>query len=313
MTGKTAKEISLLKKSTVISFIFALGGFFFALKSRSQSVFFDALFSFTAVFFTLISAKVVKLVLKGDDKKYHFGYGAFEPLFIVIRSIFIICMNLTLAANAIKTIIGGGNTISLSYAAFYTILSAIVSLGGGILLHRHARKMDSPTLFAESKSWFNDALLSFSVLFSFALIAVLKYTPLAGISVYMDSIITLFFIVLITPQFVKQLLFNMKELLIAAPSQDTQAELDQVIRPFVEEHGFSGFNIYSSQRGRSLYILIHVYLDKERKIRELDKIRKEMVCAVRKYNSFSDTDIIFTIDTDWIPLSVPSEEETTEK
>lgn len=123
----------------------------------------------------------------------------------------------------------------------------------------------------------------------------------------MDSAITLFFIVFITPRFFWQMLFNMRELLIAAPSQDIQKDLDRVIEPFVEKHRFSGFNIYSSQRGRSLYILIHVYLDRERKIRDLDKIRKEMVCAVRKYNSFSDTDIIFTIDTAWIPLSVPSE------
>ena len=85
--------------------------------------------------------------------------------------------------------------------------------------------------------------------------------------------------------------------------------MDDIIRPLVEKHGFSGFKIYSVQRGRTLYILIHVYLAEERKIRELDKIRKEMICAIRKYNSFSDTDIIFTIDTTWIPLSVPSEGE----
>lgn len=306
MDGGNTREVSLLKTATVISLLFACIGFFFALQSRSQSVFFDAFFSFTSVFFTLISAKVVKLVMKGDDSNYHFGYGAFEPLFIVIRSIFTICMNAALAANAIRTIISGGNEITLSYAAFYTILSAAVSLAGALVLLHSARKQNSPTLFAESRSWFNDALLSFSVLFSFALILILRHTPAAGATVYMDSVITLFFIAFVSPQFFKQLSFNMKELLIAAPSKDVQKELDAVIEPLVRKHRFSGFDIYSSQRGRSLYIMIHVYLESERKIRELDKIRREMVCAVKKYNPFSDTDIIFTIDTSWIPLSVPS-------
>lgn len=309
MSSKTEKEIALLKFSTIVSFLFAVIGFFFAAKSGSQSVFFDAFFSFTSVFFTLISAKIVKLVLKGDDSKYHFGYGAFEPLFIVLRSLFTICVNLTLAANAVRTILAGGNHIGISWAALYTGLSAAVSLAGAIFLHRTARKMESPTMFAESKSWLNDGLLSVAVLLSFAGIFILQQTPASGLTVYMDSVITLIFIVWITPQFVQQFLFNIKELLTAAPSPDIQKEMDDIIRSLVEKYGFSGFKIYSVQRGRTLYILIHVYLAEERKIRELDKIRKEMICAIRKYNSFSDTDIIFTIDTTWIPLSVPSEGE----
>ena len=98
----------------------------------------------------------------------------------------------------------------------------------------------------------------------------------------------------------------MRELLTAAPPADVQAILDSLIAPFIRQEQFLGFKNYSAQRGRTLYIVIHVYLQKERKIRELDQIRKQMVKAIKQYNPFSDVDIVFTIDQSWIGESVPS-------
>lgn len=308
MQNSIKKEIAILKLSTIVNVSFALAGFGFALWSRSQSVFFDALYSFTASFFTLISARVVRLVLKEDDRHYQFGYGAFEPLFIIIRSLFIICIDLSLAYQAIRGIINGGNYIDLNAASFYTIASIIVCCVVAALLNRWARKLDSPVLRAEARSWLTDTLISASVFAAFIAMRLLERTQAAWFVPYVDPLITLVFICCVLPQFVQQLLYNMRELLTAAPPSDIQAELDAVIAPFIEREQFAGFKNYSAKRGRTLYIVTHVYLKTDRKVKELDQIRKQMVKAVKNYNSFSDVDIVFTLDPSWISLSVPSAE-----
>lgn len=306
MSLSIKNEITILKLSTCINVLFAATGFIFALHSRSQSVFFDALYSFTASFFTLISAQVVRLVLKGDDRQYQFGYGAFEPLFIIIRSVFIICINLSLVYQAIQNIIRGGSEINIYSAGAYTLVSIIICSVVAVLLRIASRKIDSPVLRAEARSWMTDTLISTSVLTAFIGMRLLQNTHMAWLIPYIDPLITLIFICSVIPQFVKQFLYSMKELLTAAPPADVQAILDSLIAPFIRQEQFLGFKNYSAQRGRTLYIVIHVYLQKERKIRELDQIRKQMVKAIKQYNPFSDVDIVFTIDQSWIGESVPS-------
>src|SRR5574344_1325165 len=97
-------ETFLIKFVTVINLMFAVGGFYFAMISRSQSVLFDSIYSFASSFFMLMSLYVVRLIKKGEDENYHFGYGSFEPLFIVIQTMFILTMNFVLAYFAVKTL-----------------------------------------------------------------------------------------------------------------------------------------------------------------------------------------------------------------
>lgn len=293
-------EVGILKISTIINMFFAAAGFVFAILARSQSVLFDALYSFTSSFFTLISARIVHLVMKGDDRKYQFGYGAFEPLFIVIRSIFTICMNLVLGANALRAILTGGYTINITAAGAYTLLSIVSCLIFFISLKRAALRFDSPVLRAESKSWLNDTLISLSVLAAFIIMAVLSQTGFAFVIPYIDPAIAIIFICCMLPQFLKQLFDNMRELLTAAPPAEVQKELDAIIEPFISTYDFDDFRTYSAQRGRTLYTVVHIYMRREESMLELDRIRKLMVQEIRAYRRHSDIDIVFTLNPAWI-------------
>ncbi len=303
--SKPFSEISLIKFVTIVNFAFAVGGLFFAFVSKSQSVLFDALYSFTSSFFTLISARVVQLVKRGDDRQFQFGYGSFEPLFIVIRTMFILTMNCALAYAALKTLLGGGAVIGAESAALYTLISVCVCAAVSVVLRIAAKKTDSPVLSAEAKSWVNDTLLSVSVLAAFCCIFVLRRTRAAFVIPYIDSGMTLLFIVLLVPQFVRQLGDNIQELLTAAPPVDIQQELDAVIRPYIAAYDLAGFKTYSTKRGRTLYIVVHVYLKHDVPIKRVDVVRKAMIRDIRNYWHYSDTDIVFTLDKTWIPLSFP--------
>lgn len=300
---KGFSEIFLIKFVTVINLMFAVGGFYFAMISRSQSVLFDSIYSFTSSFFMLMSLYVVRLIKKGEDANYHFGYGSFEPLFIVIQTMFILTMNFVLAYFAVKTLLSGGAHIGVNAAMIYTGISVVVCALVYIVLKSASKKYGSPVLSAEAKSWLNDTMLSIAVLTAFLGIIFLSGTPLSFIVPYIDSGMTLLFILFLVPQFIRQLWTNILELLTSAPSVDIQKQLDAVIEPFIEKHNLAGFNAYSTKRGRTLYVVVHVYLNENRTVKTIDRIRKEMIRAIRKYWHYSDIDIVFTFDTTWIPLS----------
>ncbi len=306
---KKINELSLIRLVTVINFVFGLAGIVFAVLARSRSVLFDALYSFIASFFTLISARVVRLVISGEDRDYQFGYGSFEPFFIVIRTVFILLMNVMMAFFAVRTILDGGNTVNVSVAILYTLLSIITCAVIAGVLRGAARKNDSPVLAAEAKSWLNDTLLSSAVLAAFAGIILLRSTPLAFLIPYIDPAITLVFIAVMIPSLAIQFFVNMRELLVAAPPVELQEELDAIIEPYIAANNFSDFQTYSTKRGRNLYVVVHIYMKKDASVKELDKIRKAIVRDIRNFWHYSDIDIVFTLDTSWIPLSFPQGED----
>jgi predicted Co/Zn/Cd cation transporter (cation efflux family) len=302
-------ELSLLTLSTILSFIFGVAGIAFAFLSKSRSVLFDGLYAFVSSFFTLISARVVSLIRRGDTAEYQFGYGAYEPIVIVSRLIFMLCMYSALAVDSVRTILVGGREVVLSMAILYAALSAAVCSIASAVLRRAARKENSPVLIAEARGWRNDALLSLSVLVAFGSVAALESTSLAWLGRYMDSGVTLIIIACMLPSLFALLIANLRELAAAAPSQEIQAQLHAIVERYHEECDFRGFRTYTEKRGRNLYILVYVALKGEAPIRSLDAVRKRMIRDIRQWWHYSDCDVVFTLDPSWIPLSSVQPEE----
>ena len=303
VTNRTDKEIKLIKLSTIFNFSFGLIGIMFAILTHSRSIMFDGLYSFVLSFFTLISARVVKLITKGQTVKYQFGYGAFEPLLVIIRSIFLFGMYLVLGYEAITALFTGGYSIGAYYALIYAVISTVACFAIWIMLRKTARRNTSPVLKAEAYGWFLDSILSAAVLLAFLIMLILKYFGANAYLPYIDPLITLGLVLLMLPSLYHMFLLNFRDLVSAAPSLQIQEELRTIMDDFQERYGFVNIENFSEKRGRSLYLISHIYLDKEVPIKTLDKIRKEMVRVIKRWWFYSDIDILFTLNPDWIEMS----------
>lgn len=301
-------EIRVLRLSTVVNFCFGIVGVAFAVLSRSRSILFDGLYAFVVSFFTIISARVVRLVKRGDSRDFQFGYGAFEPLFIVVRVLSMFFMYLTLGIDAVRTMLRGGNQVELPLAIVYAAFSAAASLAFWLALRVSARRINSPVLIAEARGWLNDILLYLSVLAAFGIAWLLGGTRLAFLVDYADSSITLAIIACMLPSLVKLFFANLRDLVAAAPSQEIQDQLAAIIEGYRPECAFSGFRTYTEKRGRNLYLLVYVVLTREMPVRDLDRLRKRMIRDIRKWWHYSDCDILFTMDPSWIPLTAAAPE-----
>ena len=68
----------------------------------------------------------------------------------------------------------------------------------------------------------------------------------------------------------------------------------------------SDYEIYSSNRGRTVLSTIHVILSEDLPVSKLDSMRKTMLKEIVETWPWSDTDIVFTIDPSWMKYAVPS-------
>lgn len=303
--NQTKKEIALIRTTTIICFLFGVSGVAMAVIARSRSMLFDGMYSFIQSIFILCSASIVRLISRGDNREYQFGYGAFEPFFIVVRTIALLSMNVFLAWGAVTSILAGGYRVKASVAIVFTAISVIVCAIIWRILVITARRDNSPVLKAEAKSWLNDTLISCAVLVSFVVMAILDRTPYAWLSPYADPAITILFIAGMTPTLLSQMVENTRELLDAAPSMEIQQGLEDIVQSHVARNGFKSYQVYSAKRGRTISVIIHVQLRQEMTLRQLDAIRKNMLKDIKKFWQWSDADIVFTIDPSWIPLSAP--------
>ena len=299
------KELKLIRGTTIVCFTFGVLGVMFALLADSKSMLLDGMYSFIQSIFILTSGFVLKLVGKKDDENYQFGYGAFEPFFIVVRTLVLLGMNIVLGVNAVTSLFSGGYRVEANLGIVFTLLSIFGCFIVWTILYQNAKKLNSPMLKAESRSWINDTLLSVAVLLSFSIMYVLDRMGRGDIANYIDPVITLLFVFSLSVPLIKQLLSGIRELLVAAPPEEIQDELDGIISSYVEKYDFRNYMIYSSKQGRVVTSMIHIILKEEMPLLKLDEIRKEMMIDIKNKWTYSDTDIVFTIDHSWFEYSVP--------
>lgn len=301
------KELKYIRIVTLICFSFGVLGIISAIAADSTSMMFDGMYSFIQSFFILLSGYVVKLISRSDNDKYQFGYGAFEPFFIVIRTMCLMFMNLVLIYGSVMDLLSGGYKVNAPIAISVTAFSAVVCFFVWLFLVKKGKVLSSPLLKAEAKSWLNDTLLSIAVLVSFFIMDILEKTGHSNIANYVDPLITIMFIVVLIPGLAKEILDSTRELLGIAPPPEVQEKLEVIIEKYVATYDFDDYEIYSQKQGRTVTSIIHIRIKKETPVMFLDKVRKEILKEIKKEWSFSDTDIVFTLNTDWVKYSVPFE------
>ncbi len=299
------KELRIIRATTIVCFSFGVLGVIFAVLADSKSMLLDGMYSFIQSIFILTSGFVLKLIGKRDDENYQFGYGAFEPFFIVVRTLVLLSMNIVLGFNAVTSLFTGGYRVEANLGMIFTLLSIFGCSIVWSILHQNAKKLGSPMLKAEARSWINDTLLSVAVLLSFSLMYLLDKAGRGDIANYIDPLITILFVLSLSIPLIRQLVSSVRELLTAAPPEEIQDALDSLIEKYVRKYRFRSYMIYSYKQGRVVSATIHIFLKEERPLSELDRIRKEILMEIKGAWTYSDTDIVFTLDPSWIKYSVP--------
>lgn len=299
------QELLLLRVTTIVCLGFGILGLVVSIVANSNSMLLDGLYSLIQSMFIIGSGRVVTLLFKEDDDRFPFGYGAFEPFFLVLRSLVLLTMVVTIGTMAGIAMTRGGYAITFSIAFPVSVFSLVVCFVVWLALANKAKKLSSPTLRSESKAWLLDTLLSLASVLAIGMVGLIKQTRFAFLSNYIDPALTVLFLAFLSPVLIKDLVIYSRELLGAAPTISVQATLEKITNRFVKKYAFRKAEVYALKRGRSLMVVIYVYLSEERPVKQLDAIRLEMIKAMYTYSNFCDTDIVFTLDDRWVDYQTP--------
>lgn len=309
MRTKT-REIAILRFTTFVCLFFGILGVAASQLAHSRSLLLDGLYSLIQSLFILGSGRIVSLLFTSDDQRFPFGFAAFEPFFLVVRSLTLLIMVLSIGFSAFLSLFKGGYAISVDIALPISVLSLVVCAVVYSILKREATKLNSPVLRAESKAWLLDTLLSFASMSAMLIAQIALRFSFSGLMRYIDPCLTLGFLICVIPLLTKDLVQYSKELLGAAPTSSTQTALEKIAYRFVRKYDFLKAEVFASKQGRSLNVLMYVFLKEERPLLQLDAIRLEMLKALYTYSNWCEADIIFTLDDRWVDYNtLPSLQE----
>ncbi len=299
---KLTTETKLLGLSAATSAVLGFAGSWAAIKSSSDSVLFDSIYSFMSAALSAMSLPVLGLLKRKDDRRFQFGYAAFEPFYVILSSMVIISAQAGIAYKAAAVLMSGGKEVVLSNVLLYEALSSSLCLGFALLMAIKSKNRSSPILRVEALSWLADGAISLGVLATFTVAMLLENSPVSRWLVYVDPALTLLLVAITAISLLKMTAEAILELLSAAPTSEIQEEAAKLLLPFRSTFGVKDISISLRKMGRSLDAHISIKLDQNISAMELAALSDAMTLSLRKYWPLGHTSVNHYFD----PLTLKS-------
>ena len=295
-------ENKILKLSVIGALFFALFGIAWGWAIKSDMIIFDGLYSFISVILSMLSLYINKYMAKRDFEKFPFGKHILEPIVISIKSLIIAIMCLYSLIDAIKTIVSGGNSVSLGLAIIYSIVSVVGC--GAITFYMKAKEkaLSSELIKAEYSQWFMDTALSTAVLVAFIVAIILSKTRLNFLNPYIDPAMTVMVSLLCIRIPIKSFINSFKEVICVKANDEINDDIYVLVKEIEEEYNFEDSITRVSKVGRELRIEIDFVYNKDSKLKTLDQmdnVREEINDAIKHIDYKKWLNVSFTGNKKW--------------
>lgn len=295
------EEQATLKFSITLTVLLGLMGVASGLGTGSQAIIFDGMYSFVDVVPTVISLVVVKLIARGTSHRFQYGYWHLEPLVAVFRDSILVIACIYAAIDAVGSLSTGGHDVAYGLAALWAGVLCLVGLGMTLFMSSRAKKLHSPMLRLDARSWLVSTFLSLALLIGFAIATALAGTALQRWIPFLDAIALLAMAVIMLPVPMLGLWRSIREVLQVAPDE-LDHQVHSVMRSVVKEQAFREYTSYVARAGRTRFIEIHILVspDSQINIATADGIRRDISKRLNAAWPNSWLTIDFTADRAWL-------------
>lgn len=300
--SKAAEEQRLLKVSIYAVLGVAFTSVLFGLWSRSGAITFDGFYNLTDAGMTFVALAVSRLIARGDDERFQYGYWHLEPLVGFVSGSLLASTCAYAFVNGLKGLWGGGESIPFGPGSVFVGAIGAFSAGMYFYIRRSAAGIDSEFLKIDARSWLMGAVLSFSLCVSFVLGYALRASSLAHLAPYVDPVVLIVASLCLLPFPVVTLWRAGQDILqIAPPELDDQVR--KVAQAVAEKHQFSDFSSRVARIGRQQFVeigLVSPSGSSTKSFEELDHIRQEISDALGREGPGWWLTVDFTADERWI-------------
>jgi cation diffusion facilitator family transporter len=294
-------EQATLKFSIALTVSLGLVGVASGLATGSQAIIFDGMYSFVDVVPTIVSLIVVKLIAHGTSHKFQYGYWHLEPLVAVLRDSILIVACIYAAVDAINGLASGGSDVEYGIAALWAGALSLIGIAMTLYLARQARRLQSPMLKIDSRSWLVSACLSLALLIGFAFALGLHGTRFERWIPYLDTTALLIIALAMLPVPLIGLWRSLADVLQVAP-HDLVSEVHSVMDSIVRERTFVDYSSYVAKVGRARFVEIHVLVAPDSRIdtAAADAIRRDIAQRLNAVFPNFWLTVDFTADRAWL-------------
>jgi len=302
VTEADRAERGSLIASGVGNIVLACVGLTIALVSHSQAILLDGLFNFIYFGTALFTLRVAKLVRRGDDARFPYGYGFFEPLVNGLKGLLILGVSAMALVGAIEALIAGGREIQPGLAVIYGVFATTAGVVLTIVTKRGAKRSGSPLVKADADGWIVNAAVSVCVLLAFGTIFLLKGTSLDWLVPFVDPIVVLTVVLISIGVPIRMAWTALMGLLNRAPSEELVTRVTAVVTEGLADLPVTEVFVRVIQPGRTRMVGAHAVLPEDfgvERLKSLDEVRAKILKRLQDEHLATVLDIFFTTDAEW--------------
>lgn len=295
------REKRALTASALGSLIIGCVGVTFALFAHSRAIALDGIFNIVYFVTGLVTLKVAKLVLRGDDEEFPAGYSFFEPLVNGLKGVIVLGVSLMAFFEAIGSVLDGGRVIDIGPAMGYGVFAVIACLSLAVVMNRGAKSTKSPLVEADAKNWIVNGAISTAVLAAFVLAFFLQDSSLRSIVPYVDPCLVILVVAISISVPVRMSWAALLELLNRTPSPQILAEMRGVLREGLAHLPVRHLYVRVIQPGRTRSVMAHVVLPEDHPVTlaQLDATRRSIQESLEARHRPLISDVVFTANPEW--------------
>ena len=304
MTG----ERNVLKLSAFACLGIGSFGLAFAAITNSEAILLDGTFNLAYFAMGLFTLKVLTLIERGDDERFPYGYGFFEPLVNGVKGTLVLGVSVMALFSAVEALFSGGREIAMGWAVLYGAVASTAGWTLALVTKRAKDRISSPLVHADAVNWIVNALVSTSVLAAFVLVFVLDRMGEKALVPYMDPLVVTLVVLLSIGVPVRMAWGSLMGLLNRAAEAPAVATTRAAVEQGLAGLPIGRIAIRVIKPGRTHMVAVHVQLEAGASpaMRELDAARHRIGEALLARDPNVILDVIFTEDPHWFAALPPA-------
>ncbi len=254
-------EKKILNISFVGSLIFLISEMVAAYLTGSHAILADCVFDIADLIMIGPFMVLVPLLYKPVTEKRPYGFAQIESLFVLIKYLLLLFIDVVMVIENIQVLFEGGNHVNATAIAIFEIAISVGCIIMYFALKRINKKYSSPSIKAELYIWKLDSYSTMGVGVAFLISLLLKLTPLAFVAPYVDPAIAIALAIILIKEPLEMIWEALKGLVLFAPKKEIRDEISKDATQVLSKYGYyiNFFDVIKT--GRKYWVDIYIVMD----------------------------------------------------
>ena len=183
-TDTERQEQRLLLLSAAATLVLSIVGVVIGLWTGAKSIVFDGMYDVVDGGMTLIAWFAARLIARGDDRRFQYGYWHLEPMLAFLNGAVLLFACVYAFVDGVGALLAGGRPVSFDVGVVYAAAGTVVSFATYAYVRDKGQGLGSTLLDLDARLWLLGGVLSTGLCVSFAAAGLLEGTGAGQLAAY---------------------------------------------------------------------------------------------------------------------------------